>query len=65
MAVYGCIPEFDAKNDDFDEYRERLDQYFIANDIANPLGFARVGSDPILVAIEMIRWERFLLYLTL
>ena len=33
MAVYGDIENFDLKNGDIDEYLERLEQYFVANDI--------------------------------
>ena len=35
MAVYGDIEAFDLQNGHFEEYLERLEQYFIANDIAD------------------------------
>ena len=34
--LFGSIEHFDMKSDDWNEYVERLEQYFIANDIANP-----------------------------
>ena len=35
MAVYGEIEPFDVKDGDFEEYKERLDQYFVANDVVD------------------------------
>ena len=36
MAVYGKIDEFNTdENQDFNEYLERLEEYFAANDIDN------------------------------
>ena len=33
MALYGNIGEFDEEVDDWKDYKERLDQYFLANDV--------------------------------
>ena len=36
MATLGRIDPFDQKRDNFENYTERLDQYFIANDVPEP-----------------------------
>ena len=33
MAVLGTIDQFDIKSGEFEEYLERVEQYFVANDI--------------------------------
>ena len=33
MAVHGAVAAFDPSKEDFSSYAERLDHYFIANDV--------------------------------
>ena len=33
MAVHGSLTEFNTSEDNWEEYIERLEQYFVANDI--------------------------------
>ena len=42
MATHGAVGEFDASQDDWSAYLERLEEYFVANDI--PDGSAAMCS---------------------
>ena len=35
MSLFGIVEEFDVANGDFDEYIERLEHYFIANEVTD------------------------------
>ena len=39
MAVFGEIENFDLKTGDFEEYLERIEQYFVANEIDDEMSY--------------------------